>query len=51
MVLQLCFVISDARIDSDNRAQIDEMIRHFAEQHVLVVLIIIDKNLGMWVGW
>ena len=45
-MLQLCFVISDARIDSDNRSQIDDIVRHFAEQHVLVVLIIIDKNLG-----
>ena len=45
VVLQLCFVISDARIDSDNRNRLDSVVRSFAEQNVLVVLIVIDKNL------
>ena len=45
VVLQLCFVISDARIDSDNRSRLDSVVRSFAEQNVLVVLIVIDKNL------
>ena len=45
VVLQLCFVISDARIDSDNRSRLDGVVRSFAEQNVLVVLIVIDKNL------
>jgi midasin len=43
-ILQLCFVVSDARIDSDNRERLDLIIRRLAEQHVLVVLIIIDRN-------
>ena len=45
VILQLCFVISDARIDSDNRARLDNVVRSFAEENVLVVLIVIDKNL------
>jgi midasin len=44
VVLQLCFVISDARIDSDNRSRLDSVVRSFAEQNVLVVLIVIDIN-------
>ena len=44
ITLQLCFVISDARIDSDNRIRLDSVIKKLSEQHVLVVLIIIDKN-------
>ncbi len=44
ITLQLCFVISDARIDSDNRSKLDNIIKKLSEQHVLVVLIIIDKN-------
>lgn len=43
-VLQLCFVVSDARIDSDNREVLDATVRTLAEQNILVVLIIIDKN-------
>jgi midasin len=42
--LQLCFVVSDARIDSDNRARLDSVVRSLAEDHVLVVMVIIDKN-------
>lgn len=42
--LQLCFVISDARIDSDNRDKLNTLIRDMTEQHILVVLIIIDNN-------
>lgn len=44
IVLQLCFVISDARIDSDNRLQLDEVIRKMSEKNILVVLVVIDKN-------
>jgi midasin (ATPase involved in ribosome maturation) len=43
-ILQLCFVISDARIDSDNRAKLESTIRKMSEQHILVVLVIIDCN-------
>jgi midasin len=43
-ILQLCFVVSDARIDSDNREALNSTVRRLAEQNVLVVLIIIDKN-------
>jgi len=42
--LQLCFVISDARIDTDNREDLHKLVRRMAEKHILVVLIIIDKN-------
>jgi MoxR-like ATPase/chorismate-pyruvate lyase len=42
--LQLCFVISDARIDTDNREDLQALVRRMAEKHILVVLIIIDKN-------
>ena len=42
--MQLCFVISDARIDTDNRESLTALVRQFAEQHVLVVLLIIDRN-------
>lgn len=44
--LQLCFVISDARIDSDNRQQLESTIRNLAEQNVLVLLVIIDQNIN-----
>lgn len=43
-ILQLCFVISDARIDTDNRAKLESTIRKMSEQHILVVLVIIDCN-------
>jgi len=42
--LQICFVISDARLDSDNRLRLDSVVRKMAEQNILVVLIILDKN-------
>jgi hypothetical protein len=44
VALQLCFIISDAKLDSDNRARLDTIVRDFAEQHVLVVLIVIDRT-------
>ena len=44
VVLQLCFVISDARMDSDNRERLDKTVRELAEKHILVVLVIIDHN-------
>jgi midasin len=44
VVLQLCFVISDARIDSDNRERLEHIIRELSERHILVVLVIIDRN-------
>lgn len=43
-VLQICFVISDARIDSDNREKLESTVRSLSEQHILVVLVIIDCN-------
>lgn len=43
-VMQLCFLVSDARVDSDNRAKLDTIVRTMAEQHILVVLVIIDCN-------
>jgi midasin (ATPase involved in ribosome maturation) len=42
--LQLCFVISDARIDTDNRQDLTALIKRMTESNVLVVLLIIDKN-------
>jgi midasin len=42
--LQICFVISDARLDGDNRLRLDSVVRKMAEQNILVVLIILDKN-------
>ena len=42
--LQLCFVISDARLDSDNRLRLDSVVRKMGEQNILVVLIILDQN-------
>ena len=43
-VLQLCFVISDARIDSDNRTRLDGIVRSMSEKHILPVLLIVDHN-------
>jgi midasin len=43
-ILQLCFIISDARIDSDNRRRLEGIVREMAERHILVLLVIIDKN-------
>ena len=43
-ILQICFIISDARIDSDNRHRIDGIIRSMAEKNILVLLVIIDKT-------
>lgn len=40
--LQICFVISDARIDSDNRLSLNSIMRDLAEKHILVVLVIMD---------
>jgi midasin len=42
--LQLCFVISDAKLDSDNRERLNGVVRRMAEKNILVVLIILDKN-------
>lgn len=42
-VMQLCFVVSDARLDTDNREALRNVVRELAEQHVLVVLVIIDR--------
>ena len=44
VVLQICFVISDARIDSDNREKVRKIVREMAEKNIVVVLIVIDKN-------
>lgn len=42
--LQLCFIISDARIDSENREKLNGVIRKMSEENILVVLVIIDCN-------
>lgn len=42
--MQLCFVISDARIDTDNREDLRNLISELAGKNILVVLLIIDKN-------
>ena len=43
-VLQICFVISDARIDSDNRKKLNKIVQELGEKNVVAVLIVIDKN-------
>jgi midasin len=40
--LQLCFIVSDARIDSDNRLKLSHIMREMAERHVLAVLVVMD---------
>jgi midasin (ATPase involved in ribosome maturation) len=42
MILQICFIISDARIDSENRLQLEKIIQKMSEEHILVILLIID---------
>lgn len=42
--MQLCFIISDARLDSDNRSELQTLIREMTEQHILVVLVVLDLN-------
>jgi uncharacterized protein with von Willebrand factor type A (vWA) domain len=42
--MQLCFIISDARLDSDNRTELQTLIREMTEQHILVVLVVLDLN-------
>ena len=44
IALQICFVVSDARIDSDNRGHLARIIRSLFEKNILVVLLIIDRN-------
>ncbi|CAM9188295.1 unnamed protein product, partial [Ectocarpus fasciculatus] len=44
VVVQLCFLISDARLDTDNRERLNNVVRRMAEKHILVVLIILDQN-------
>ena len=44
VILQLCFVISDARIDSENRDKLERTVRMLSEKHILVVLVIVDRN-------
>jgi midasin len=45
-VLQLLFIVSDARIDSDNRQRLERTIRKYAEEHILVVFILLDLPQG-----
>ena len=42
--MRLCFVISDARIDSDNRESLNNLVSQMADKNILTVLLIIDKN-------
>jgi midasin len=44
IAVQICFIISDARIDSENREKLTRIIRELAEKNILAVLVIIDKN-------
>ena len=37
-------MISDAKLDSDNRERLDEVVRGLAEKNVLVVMVILDKS-------
>lgn len=43
-ILKLCFIISDARIDSDSRVSLAKTLRELQEKHILVVLLLIDMN-------
>lgn len=42
--IQICFIISDARMDSDNRVELQSLVRTMTEDRILPVLIIIDQN-------
>jgi len=42
--LQLCFIVSDARIDSDDRSRLRRILADMTDKHVLVVMLIIDVN-------
>eukprot|EP00595_Chromulina_sp_UTEXLB2642_P003702 CAMPEP_0196763956 /NCGR_PEP_ID=MMETSP1095-20130614/5104_1 /TAXON_ID=96789 ORGANISM="Chromulina nebulosa, Strain UTEXLB2642" /NCGR_SAMPLE_ID=MMETSP1095 /ASSEMBLY_ACC=CAM_ASM_000446 /LENGTH=897 /DNA_ID=CAMNT_0042118327 /DNA_START=208 /DNA_END=2898 /DNA_ORIENTATION=+ len=42
--MRLLFVVSDARIDSDNRSNLKHVIRQLFEINVLLVLLIVDNN-------
>eukprot|EP01035_Chromulina_nebulosa_P017663 gene17663-23250_t len=42
--MRLLFVVSDARIDSDNRINLKHVIRQLFEINVLLVLLIVDNN-------
>jgi MoxR-like ATPase len=44
--VQLCFLLSDARLDTDNRSRLQSVVRDMAEKHIMVVLIIIDHNVN-----
>lgn len=43
-VMQLCFIISDAKLDSDNRSSLQALIREMTEKHILVVLVVLDLS-------
>jgi midasin len=43
-IMQLCFIVSDARIDSDDRLRIHRMTRDMIEENILPVLLIVDHN-------
>jgi hypothetical protein len=42
--LQLVFVISDAKIDTDNRERLGRVVREMREQNILCVCIVIDRT-------
>jgi midasin len=42
--MQICFIISDARVDADNRESLSNLISQLADRHIICVLLIIDKN-------
>lgn len=42
--LQLCFIVSDARIDTDDRSHLKGLLANLAEKNILVVLVIVDLN-------
>ena len=44
LCLQICFVVSDAKLDMDNRERLDSVVRQMAERNILVVMIILDVD-------
>lgn len=42
--IQLCFIVSDARIDTDNRKQLQNLVSQFVAHNVLPILLIVDCN-------
>ena len=43
-VQHLCFIISDGRLDMDNRQELRRIVREVTERRMLVVFLIVDVN-------